>query len=423
MNNKLLGSGIVFFCRAYNDIDHMTPIIYKLKQNHPELVIELIIYDKKKTYFNDFRIIFLKSIGIDIFHILDLINSKKRLLQFNFYLHEKLDTFGTNRVKRGLLNRLLLNPLEKHFNKLLYSINGEYFIKNYFINIPKILVFDQSYDKWYRNLCSSCKQLNIKTIAVPHGHNILANELIWNESMDIYPDKTTLQSKLLFDYVIYENHIISDRYKKLGIVNDHQAIVLGSSRFCDEWIKKIREILPPNPPKTPSECDLRIVIMLSKPTYNGFTEELIRSIIFIAKFPNVFLIVKPHTRRKQFTKINNINNIFVDNNHDYDSPTLIDWADVVIFEHSCICFDSIKNNKPTIYLKSTHANRLMSESIFNSWEVHCRDDLRTFLWKLLEDKKYLTYTEENANKFCKEVIEPTGKDVLDNYVVFLSSLL
>jgi hypothetical protein len=423
MNEKLLGGGIVFFCRAYNDIDHMTPIIYKLKQTQPKLTIELIINDIKKTYDDDFRIIFLRSIGINIVHILDLISSKKKWLHFYLNEQEKRRVRYYSRIKRFLINRTFLIPMENHFDKALDSFSGDDFINIFFVNPPKAMVFDQSSDKLYLKLCSSGKQMNIKTVAVPHGHNILDNELIWSKSMDIHPGKTNIQSKSPYDYVVFENYIIMKRYISLGIIDNAQSVVLGSSRFSDEWMKKIREIIPSNSPKKLPSGVLKIVIMLSKSTYNGFTEELIRSINFTAKFPDVYLIVKPHTRRKRFTHLDHTDNVFVDNNHDYDSPSLIDWADVVMFEHSCICFDSIKNDKPTIYLKSTHANRLMSEHIFDSWEVHCRDDLRTFLWKLIENKNYRTYSKEDAKKFCEEVIEPAGKDVLSNYVNFLLDLL
>jgi hypothetical protein len=423
LNNKLLGGGISFFCAAYNDIDHITPIIYKLKKTKPALVIELVIYDVRKTYFDDFRLVFLKSIGVDIFHFLELIISKNRSLNRFFNENEKLDKKIGSPLRGKLMNRLFLEPKKKEFNKLLYSYKGDFFIKNCFVTPPKVVVFDQCYNKWSKNLVNSCKSMGIITVAVPHGHNILENEMIWNQSMDIYPGQTSTMGQMHYDYVVFENYLVTEKYKKLGIVNDDQAVVLGSTRFSNEWMKKIREIIPSNPPKTPLNTQLKVVIMLSKPSYNGCTDELIRSITFISKFPGVFLIVKPHTRRKRFDHLNYIKNIYIDNSHEYDSPNLIDWADVIFFEHSCICFDSIKQDKPTIYLKNTHANRLMSESIFNSWEVHCRDDIRTFMWRFLKDKNYRPYTKEHMKKFCKEVIEPAGSDVLNDYVNFLSRFL
>tara|TARA_B110001450_G_C17657778_1_gene495983 strand:- start:1382 stop:2683 length:1302 start_codon:yes stop_codon:yes gene_type:complete len=423
MNKKLQGNGIVFFCRAYNDIDHMTPIIYKMKQTQVDIEIELIIYDFKKTYFDDFRIIYLDSIGIKIYHIFDLISVNRRLVRFYLNEYYKRNNPGYTSIRRILSNRLLI-PLEKHFSKKIKSLNGEKFINNCFFNLPKAIVFDQSYVKFYQNIVRVSKKMGIKTIAVPHGHNILDNELIWDKSMEIYPEKATRltgkdsMTKMPFDFVVFENHRISKRYVKLGVVSEDQATVLGSTRFSDEWIKKIREIIPVNRPNF-GEDVLKVVIMLSKPTYNGFTDELIRSIEYVSKFPDVFLIVKPHTRRKRFNHFDNFDNIFIDNNHEYDSPNLIDWADLVMFEHSCICFDSVKNDKPTLYLKNTHANILMSESIFNSWQVDCRDDIRSFMWKFIEDKNSRTYSKEDARKFCKDVIEPEGKDVLNNYVNFI----
>jgi len=421
MIQKLAGNSIVFVCRAYNDIDHITPIAYKLKQTHPEIEIEIILYDVKNNFSDDFRLIFLQSIKISVFHILDLLYDSKVFHKSYFWL-KKYQLGLKVSLCSLLLKILVLNPVEKFYNRIILNVNGQYFLSKYFSNLPKLIVFDQSYLKFYSNLCSHCRSLNIPTIAVPHGHNILSNELIWNESMDIYPSSPGLQGKMPYDYVIYENHIIAERYKKMMITTNSQAIVLGSSRFNDEWVKLLRTIIPKKYPNTPPDCKLKVVIMLSKPRYNGFTEELVRSINFISKFPNVFLVVKPHTRNKKFNHTVRNEKIFVDNKHQFDSPNLIDWADLVIFEHSCICFDSIKNDKPTLYLKSTHANKLMSESIFTSWEVNCRDDLRSFLWKMLHDKSFRTYTSEDAQTFCRTVIEPEGKDVLSNYVSFIMKI-
>ena len=124
---------------------------------------------------------------------------------------------GYTSFRRILSNRLLI-PLEKHFSKKIKSLNGEKFINNCFFNLPKAIVFDQSYVKFYQNIVRVSKKMGIKTIAVPHGHNILDNELIWDKSMEIYPEKATSltgkdsMTKMPFDFVVFENHRISKRY-------------------------------------------------------------------------------------------------------------------------------------------------------------------------------------------------------------------
>ena len=435
MNKLLKGGGITLYCRAYNDIDHITPIAYKLKKDHPNVPVELVIIDLKRDYQADFRIKYLKGLGVEVIHILTLLTEGRQLLSPYFKIHKRLDSLSKYNVWRIVISKLIMNRIVRHYDSILKNLSGAEFIRKYFLSPPNVMVFDQSYLHFYYNLCQFADANGIATVAVPHGHNILDNELIMNSSMKIHygksdellsEPKTALRSgkkfKMPYKYVVYENKIISQRYSKFGIINSNQAVVIGSSRFSDEWVAKLRDIMPAIQLPPVSDDTLKIVIMLSKPTQNGHPEELERTLRYISLFPNTFVIIKPHTRGKKYT-LGQAENILIDNTNEYPSPNLIDWADIVFFEHSCISFDSLKRDKPTVYLKNTHANRLMSEKYFNSWEVHCRDDIRDILWKALKDKKSRTYSTENVSKYIKDVIEPIDKDVLGLYSNFFMRLL
>lgn len=432
---KIQGEGIVFFCRAYNDIDHITPIAYKLKKDHPNVPVELVIIDLKKDYQTDFRIKYLKGLGVEVIHILTLLTEGSRLLRSYFKINQQLDGFSRYNVWRIVLSKLIMNRIVRHYDRILKKLSGAEFIRKYFLLPPNVMVFDQSYLHFYFNLCKYADANGIATVAVPHGHNILDNELIMNNSMKIHygksdvhlsDPKTALQSgkkfKMPYTYVIYENKIIPQRYSKFGIINSDQAVVIGSTRFNDEWVAKLREIMPSVQLPSVSDDTLKIVIMLSKPTQNGHPEELKRTLWYISLFPNTFIIIKPHTRGKKYT-VEQAENVLIDNKNELPSPNLIDWADIVFFEHSCISFDSLKRDKPTVYLKNTHANRLMSEKYFNSWEVHCRDDIRDIIWNALKNKKSRTYSQEDVRKYIKDIIEPIDKDVLGLYSKFFMNLL
>ena len=51
------------------------------------------------------------------------------------------------------------------------------------------------------------------------------------------------------------------------------------------------------------------------------------------------------------------------------------------------------------------------------------NDLRDFIWKFKKNRKTKTYSRKDRNLYCSEIIEPTGKDVLSNYVDFVAGLL
>ena len=216
--------------------------------------------------------------------------------------------------------------------------------------------------------------------------------------------------------------MIVKRGLSYGHYKDGKSTALGSTRFSDEWIKILRNIIDKQKIDFGHDKKLKIVLMLSKIQYNGFSDERIRTVEFISQFEDVFLIVKPHTRYKSYYHQNK-NNLFIDNRHEFHSTNLIDWSDLVIFEHSCISFHALRLDKPTLYLSSTHANRLMSEPYFTSWEVKTRDDLRHFIWNMLKNKNFRTYKKKDAEAYMKDIIEPKTKDVLGEYARFIHSLV
>ena len=55
------------------------------------------------------------------------------------------------------------------------------------------------------------------------------------------------QWKFFYDFVVFENSIIAERYKKMGLVQEEQIKIIGSSRFSDEWVNVLDSILPVGP--------------------------------------------------------------------------------------------------------------------------------------------------------------------------------
>ena len=443
MVKSLQGNGVLCFCRADPDIDHISPIVYRLKKDNPNLNIELLIVDLKNDYANDYRLNFIKKCNITVIHILEVLNINSYFLAAYFKIIKEIDRLSRFNIIRLVFGNLFIRCIEKYFQNKLNNLDCELFMQNTFHQKPKILIFDQSYEIFYDHLCEYASAKNIYTVAVPHGHNILENVLIANHSMYIYSKladrlhidedqkqnwkeewtKRQQKYKLRFDYIVYENFIIPKRYKEIGLLDNDQIVVLGSARFCDEWVTKLREILPDFTFPVVPKNKLKILFLLFKPVYNGFTQELDRTLKFVSKFPNTFIFIKPHTRNSKYHHLDNNNNVFIDNHYDYPSPSLIDWADLIFFEPTSTSLECLKTDKPTICLKNTHANKLISEKYFNSWEAHCRDDIRDFIWESLNDRSSRTYTKEDAQKYLTDMIEPIDKDVLGLYSGFFKDLL
>ncbi len=417
MNKK-----IYFFLRAYNDIDHLTPVILKFSRRFPDLELEVFMYDLDENHSNDYRVKYLADCKINMISISSILFNYSGL--WNRYLRIKK---YVNEHQKNNLIRLLFKSFDIVFRKFVSRHIAKLNINTKFDNHLKptddkkvIFVFDQSHMNFYKTVCDYAKSRSITTIALPHGHNTFDNELIWDHSMRI-SDEELSDYPFFYDYVVFENSIISDRYLKQGKITETQGVVLGSSRFCEEWIDELEPILPKIQLPEFDKSVLKIVFMLSKPKYNGHPEEVERTIVFLSRYPDVFIILKPHTRGMKFKTKFSKNVMVVDN--DFHSSLLINWSDVVLFTMTSVIFHCLKKYKPAIYLKNTHSNRLLSERFFHSWEVHCRDDLRDMIWKLKKEEGYNTYSREDSDNYCKNVIEPCGSDVLTYYTDFLYKLL
>ena len=416
----IINKKIIFFFRAYNDIDHMTPIIFRLKKDNPKIIIKCIIVDLNNNYIEDYRIKYLIKKSIEVDHIVDYFHYPIIFQRFYKWILNLRSSSHINDVVKIPVN-LTIKLLNNTLNAKLQKIPVPKFVQTVLDDSFGIFVFDQTFNPFYEKLCQYLNDNGIISVAVPHGHNIFGNMLISIKSLSIEPKKGIQNHSIPYKYVIFENNTIANRFLEIGYVTSEQIKILGSSRFCLEWNHKIREILPPDNLPILHKDKLKIVLMLSKPLYNVFVEEIHRTVKYICSFPNVYVIVKPHTRGESFNDLLLPKNVLIVNN-DVHSPSLIDWADVVLFTNSSIIFESLKLGKPTLYMKTTHANKLLFENYFKSWQIECRDDLRDFIWKFINDRKTITYSNKERDQYCKDCIEPVGPDALEYYSNFIRSL-
>lgn len=377
---------------------------------------------------------------VEYSHMIDLICNRKSMINFYWHTNSKLQNekkyyarvFGgeirfTNVIQYIIFTfvkspilifwRFVQTTVRNYYKRKIDSLKIPHIIKKINNGGKAVYVFDQSYNPFYIRIVKELQKVGIKSIAVPHGHNTMANELIWSKSFSIYPNEKYDMEKFAYDYVVFENYHIANRYKKLNVVDEKQIKVLGSSRFCNEWVNRLRPLLPVDNRLKKYDKYFKILFFLSKPHYNGNPNEVIRTIKFMSMFKNTIIVLKPHTRGMSYKGEFNNNVIVVDNS--YQSPSLIDWSDLTVFTHTSVIFDCLQMDKPALYLKYTHSNKLLSEMYFTSWQVECRDDLRSHLLNLLDDSDYRTYSINDRDQYCKEAIQPEGEDVLQNYADFI----
>jgi len=407
---------IVFCFWSYNDIDHSVPIIYKINKDHKNIEIRCVIFDLYNDYRSDFRINYLKSLGIDVCHIVDMIGIEKNLVRGCFdrkyrdvtNLFTKIGSIFANKFIYSKINALVSNT-----HKLLAP--DIFFDQAFGGNKSGILVFDHQVNLIYRKLTEYAKINNFLTVSIPHAPDFGTDCDLRSWSID--ERALTKVQPFPYDYVIQSNIIQKDNMIRRGLCCNSENIVLGSARFSQEWNKKLHFIVPKlKLPVTPSSGTLKIVLMATKPEGRLYKEELDRVIQFICKFPGVFLVIKSHTRGEMYD-VEGIENLKVVGN-EVHSPSLIEWADLTLFTHSSVVLDNIREDKAVLFLRRVVQDKMGHELITMSWSVRCQEELRDYMWKFIHNKKSRTYTEEERIFCLKAFVEPNNRDVLGDYASF-----
>jgi hypothetical protein len=281
-----------------------------------------------------------------------------------------------------------------------------------------IFVFDHCYNDFLRKVDKYAKSNKIPIVAIPHAVENWDNILINIRQLSTARETEGRTGWNLYDKIIFPDKYAAEKTIRQGVESSKIKLV-GSTRFSNEWIKKLDDVVYDkySLPEVDSR-KLKIVFFLTKPVHNVFEDEVRRTIRFLTGFKDVFLIVKPHTRGMKFDQDNlGVNCIIED--RDIPSGVLTDWSDLILFTATSVVLDALKKDKPVLYLKRTVANKLIFERFIKTWEVDCRDQLRDWVWKLLDNRSTRTYTREEADLCLDELVEskvPETPDVIQAYM-------
>ena len=238
-------------------------------------------------------------------------------------------------------------------------------------------------------------------------------------SCALEPD-TTFANAGIFDKVVVPNELCSVRFRPF--MDNQKLAVLGSPRYCDEWLAKLATLMPPSP-LTRSDSRLKVVMFLRKSNFSTFWEEVGEVVRVVAGFPGVELVIKPHTRggwQQSLTKdisLRRLPNVSVAG--DIHSIYLMNWADVIIDLATSVVFEAVKANKPVLAADYLHAGRSALAEYMPEAELRCRDDVYKHMEKFLSHGCDSFYIEEHRQRFLNEMINVGDADVLSRYVALL----
>jgi hypothetical protein len=412
----------LFFLRHYNDIDHITPVIYKWIDSGHQCDVVLI---GAKKFRHDFRMEYLSQHdGVRVAHIREIFS----LFEYvRWRLQMYLLTGNVRRLFFGSLVSSLAEIFHAKKREPLWRYTADKLLTRSFAGVDGgVVTFDWIERnsvicvEWVEMVIAMARAMGLGVISLPHGDSPHANQLIRRGEWQVKPD-AVFSTARIFDKLVVPNELCAKRFCPFL---DKQAIaVLGSPRFCEEWLPKLAEILPPSP-LVRSDSQLKIVMFLRKAVFTTFWEEVGEAIQVIAAFPGVELIIKPHTRsgwKQSLTKdrsVRRLSNVSIAGD-DAHSAHLMNWADVIIDLATSVVFEAVRAKKPVLAADYLHAGRSIIAVYMPETELRCRDDVYKKIDGFLSNGCDSFYTEAHRQRFLNEMLDVGGADVLSRYIDLL----
>jgi hypothetical protein len=417
---------ILFFVRHFNDIDHIAPIAWRLlKSNDPVAIYGM---NARYDFWDDYRIRFLHKEGAVVNELARefenlLGGGCKRMhaLMERFFRVEKAmrkrDAIHPQKISRwsailaGALGTLCYTILRRLYYRVKWA--REILIRKG----AQAICFDHIMPTHYvvGTFLSAAETLGIPTLSLPHGVLLYTNETT--------KEKSGSQRRRLkfsrYDYIIAPNQLRKIALIKSGVPADKIAL-LGSARYCPEWMAQNWKILPRVMPESAHTSDkLKLVFFPSKPQCNVDLERMAATLEMLAAIEGIRVLVKPHTRAAGDVKLP-VNARLKDASHVLTAE-LCDWADVVLVVGSSVVTEALVRGKTALYLQYLHSNTTLFEELKACWTIRSEGDLKSALITLRANKQAIPYSAEDVERYLKAVVQGGGeeKDVLGRYRDFI----
>lgn len=433
---------VIFFLRREPDVDNIVPVIYRMAKDKACDLIVLCV----NPYFdlNDYRLSFLKEqYNIPVYHVHEyyyptifhklagyfILNAVTRKSK-----KEHSSSLKENELSRGKeSNSNFLNVIKNFLSKAIYAIINrvsktlflskrfffterwaESFLKH--IN-PSALVFDYVHSDMpiINVMLTASKKLGINSIFLPHGIPLFTEPVMKDRIGGRGPVFAPIVASNPDAIVIPHRHVVSS-FIQHGI-DMTKLHILGSARYCREWIDVCHAITLQKDCHLQSEKNKLKVLYLERGNDRyGDRKNLVRETFMkISKLDFVHFIIKPHPRSNKMYFDNLPHSI--DIAYNVDSINLCKWADIVMCLVSSIALEVLIQNKVLIYPKYFDDTPILIEEMKACWTVNNYKELENAFIKIKENPSHRSYSQEDVEKFLVEVVYggKRNRDVLGDY--------
>jgi len=317
---------VLFLLRAYNDLDHIAPIVWKMSS----VSIPTFYMFVDEEFREDYRVKYFSKSGAREIH------------------NSLLDQYYNN-LRKTLRWPILIKLFDRVFSRLLGS---RFLIEN---RIGVVVAEWGGPDGKGKMpfVLRPARRLGIPTVAVPHGYHTWYNN-DFNAATAMAIKKTRLLPQLT-NRNLYTNYIVqSENIKRYCIesgIKKEKLHVLGSARFCKEWSIINRNLCAQAHPQRRDLSRPVVVFFLNHWTYNVDRKRCINLIKRLSE-EDIELIVKGHTRGVTTGTLTQVEEAILEKTGNISfagpethSPALVELADVVIVYGSSICFEALRQRK------------------------------------------------------------------------------
>jgi len=417
----------LFLVRHFNDIDHITPIAWKMITDGYSVAVYCM--DPRYDIANDYRLVFLKNKGavVDHLHTADARQGDPFYKFLHWLMNKSFSvqkSYGVYNLRNADILSIVFEKLVRIAGRLTYKLMRKiYYHTGWARSIleqtaAKVVCFDYVMPGSYvvNAFLKAAKEISVPTLSLPHGIQLYTNEVTKPKSTD-----TRRFAKFnRFDYIIAPNQLRKEILIKSGVTGE-KITVLGSARYCSEWLEQNNKIVPKvMDNKGSSSGRLKVVLMPSKPQCNMDVVRMINTLGILADLDEIEACIKPHPRSPGSTK-DIFKNIQLPNVSHVLTAELCEWADVMLVVGSSVITEALMRSKPALYLKYLHANTTLSEEMGACWIIHNEVELKDALLSLHADKTQVPYEKKNIAKFISEIVHggAANSDVLNDYEKFI----
>jgi hypothetical protein len=262
------------------------------------------------------------------------------------------------------------------------------------------------------------------TVSLPHGDSPHISLMIRDGEFELR-ESPKFGAARIFDAVVVPNELCARRYRPY--LKPEQIRVLGSARYCPEWLDQLAQLLPlPELPRQPGTT--RVVMFLRKAPFSLFWSEIEQVIRLLSSMGDIDLIVKWHTRKGRSNPLRRISRPgkepprvrFVGD--EVHSRQLMAWADIIIDLATSVVYEAVRQNKPVLAAEYLQAGRSALAHYLPETELRCRDDVYLKVRALQRAGRGAFYDPARRERFIADMLDGGGPDVLGRYVDLLESL-